>query len=155
MISRTGSATEEEINKIAEMMLTKNFTSKQIAEAVSRTRNSVMGIIWRTPRLKEIGLPNLPVKGMNGKKAETEVKPKPVLKYKPVIIKEEPEMEGITLVRLKEFHCKFPMWAHHEQPGDKGLFCGEAKLPNSVYCDKHHKLCVNVPFVKPTRKRAA
>lgn len=128
LVTRGSKPTEEEINKIAEMMKTRKFSGKQIAEAMGRSRNSIMGLIWRTPMLKAIGLPNNP---------PLFVKAKPVELPKPEPVKTGPR----TLLELTQFHCKFPLWAHHERPGMKGLFCAQAKLQDSPYCEKHHTLC--------------
>ena len=128
LFTRGSKPTEEEIEKIAEMMRTKLYTGKQIAEALGRSRNSIMGLIWRTPMLKAIGLPNPPP-------FPHKIKPKEPPKPQPVM------MGPRTLLELGVFHCKFPLWAHDAKPGMEGLFCAQARLPDSPYCEKHHTLC--------------
>jgi hypothetical protein len=142
LVTRGSKPTEEEIEKIAKMMRTKQFSGKQIAEALGRSRNSIMGLIWRTPMLKAIGLPN---PAPFPKKAEPEKRPE----SQPVIVGPR------TLLELGVFHCKFPLWAHDAKPGQDGLFCAQARLADSPYCEKHYKLCCTPAIRQVKTKQVA
>jgi len=128
-------ASDEEINRIEELLLTKKYSGKQIGELMGRSKGSVMGIIWRTPKLKAIGFPNPP--GFKKKRLPAAKKfvPEPVVQIGPR-----------PLLQLREGQCKFPMWAHNVKPAvEDMLFCSDAQIANSSYCDKHYKLCNPAP----------
>jgi hypothetical protein len=147
--TRWGKPTEEEIDEIAKLMLTRKYSGKQIAEIVGRSKGSIMGIIWRTPRLKEIGLPNDFMIKRIAKAREREAR---LVNGEKHAAAESVIIGPRNLMQLKEIHCKFPMWAHEERPQcEDMLFCSEARLPDSPYCAKHHKLCVSAPHTKPVK----
>jgi len=145
-IQKSGRPTEEEIDRIAELLKTKNYNSTQIAQLVGRGRNSIMGLVWRIPRLKAIGLP----KGPTTRKLPTVKKTKSVKLVKkekpaPVVIENRPPL----LSELKPFHCRFPLWNHNEKPTmDRMLFCGEPRVDNTAYCKAHGKLCLTASIKK-------
>jgi len=136
-----GKPTEEEIAKIEAMLLSRQYSAKAIAEALGRTRNSIVGIIWRTPRLHAIGLPGtLPpalAKGAEKRYASAERR----LRWTPQRPGDPPR--PLTLVWLKPSQCKYPLSGE----GENTLFCGEARSGESSYCDKHRQLCIASPRI--------
>lgn len=133
--SRTGKPTQEELDKLKALMITRQYSSTQLASIMGRTKGSIMGIIWRTPELNQIGLPY-------------KFKPGAKRKSKKIIIKQELIMEGpVTMLQLRDSHCRFPMWGHDEIVGATGLFCAKPRLGNSSYCEAHHRLCIGLPHV--------
>ena len=128
-----GKPTDEEIDKIEAMLLTRQYSGTAIAKALGRTRNSIVGIIWRTPRLHAIGLPGtVPeplAKGAEKRYASAERR----RRWAPQ--REDPPL---TLVWLKPNQCKYPL----QGEGADTLFCGAARTPESSYCKIHKALCI-------------
>jgi hypothetical protein len=131
-----GAPTPEEINKIEAMLLSRQYSGAAIAKALGRTRNSIVGIIWRTPRLHAIGLPGtLPAplaKGAATRYASAERR-----------LRWEPQRAGdpsppLTLVWLQKTQCRYPTSGE----GENTLFCGAVRDGESSYCNKHRQLCV-------------
>jgi hypothetical protein len=127
-----GAPTPEEIDKIEAMLLSRQYSGAAIAKALGRTRNSIVGIIWRTPRLHAIGLPGtLPAplaKGAEKRYASAERR----LRWTP-----KRDWEPLTLVRLQKHQCKFIV----EGDGAGSIFCGAARQGESSYCPKHYAAC--------------
>jgi hypothetical protein len=134
-----GKPTEEEIAKIEAMLLSRRYSGAAIAKALGRTRNSIVGIIWRTPRLHAIGLPgSVPeplAKGAEKRYASAERR----LRWQPQRPGDPPR--PLTLVRLERTQCKYPVGGE----GENTLFCGAVRLGESSYCDKHYALCHTQP----------
>jgi len=138
-----GAPTPEEIDKIEQLLLTRQYSGKAIADIMGRTRNSIVGIIWRTPRLHAIGLPGtVPAplaKGAEKRYASAERR----LRWTP-----RRDWEPLTLIRLQKTQCKYPT----EGEGENTLFCGAVRQGESSYCEKHHLLCVSTPRIMQNRK---
>jgi hypothetical protein len=130
-----GKPSEEEIALIEKMLLTRQYSGKAIAEALGRTRNSIVGIIWRSPRLHAIGLPGaLPAplaKGAEKRYASAERR----LRWKPQRVGDPPR--PLTLIRLQKNQCRYIV----EGEGAASLFCGAAQQGDSSYCASHHSAC--------------
>jgi len=131
-----GKPTQDEIDQIEKLLLTRQHSAKAIADMLGRTRNSIVGIIWRTPHLHAIGLPgSVPAplaKGAEKRYATAERR----LRWAPQRVGDHPR--PLTLVRLQPSHCKYPLSGE----GADMLFCGAARTPESSYCAKHRALCV-------------
>jgi hypothetical protein len=134
-----GKPTDEEINKIEAMLLSRQYSGAAIAKALGRTRNSIVGIIWRTPRLHAIGLPGtVPeplAKGAEKRYASAERR----LRWAPQRAGDPPP--PLTLVWLQKNQCRYPFSGE----GENTLFCGAARSGESSYCEKHRALCVASP----------
>ena len=128
-----GKPTDEEIALIEKLLLSRQYSGAAIAKALGRTRNSIVGIIWRTPRLHAIGLPGtLPAplaKGAEKRYASAERR----LRWEP-----KRAWEPLTLVRLQKHQCRYPL----RGDGANMEFCGAARQDESSYCEKHRLLCV-------------
>jgi hypothetical protein len=131
-----GAPTPEEINKIEAMLLSRQYSGAAIAKALGRTRNSIVGIIWRNPRLHAIGLPgSLPAplaKGAEKRYASAERR----LRWAPQRAGDPPP--PLTLVWLQKTQCKYPLSGE----GENTLFCGRARDGESSYCPTHKALCI-------------
>jgi len=127
-----GKPTDEEIDLIEKLLLTRQYSGKAIAEKLGRTRNSIVGIIWRTPRLHAIGLPGtVPAplaQGAEKRYASAERR----LRWEP-----RRDWEPLTLVRLQKHQCKFIV----SGDGADSIFCGAARQGESSYCPKHYAAC--------------
>jgi hypothetical protein len=138
-----GAPTPEEIDKIEQLLLSRQYSGAAIAKALGRTRNSIVGIIWRTPRLHAIGLPGaVPAplaKGAEKRYASAERR----LRWQP-----QRAWEPLTLVRLQKHQCKYIV----EGDGADSIFCGAARQGESSYCEKHRLLCVSTPRMTQNRK---
>ena len=132
---------DDVISQIETLLLTRQYSAKQIGRLLGRSKGSIMGYIWRTPRLKEIGLPNPPALP---RKAKYQSKPDFVGSIDSIV-----EEGPLPLVQLKEMHCRFPLWSHFPGPDEPRLFCAEIKSLGNAYCEKHHKLCTTTP--RPSR----
>jgi hypothetical protein len=130
-----GKPTDEEIAKIEAMLLSKQYSGAAIAKALGRTRNSIVGIIWRTPRLHAIGLPGaVPeplAKGAEKRYASAERR----LRWTPQRAGDPPR--PLTLVWLERNQCKFIVG----NEGANSIFCGAAQQNDSSYCASHHARC--------------
>jgi hypothetical protein len=128
-----GAPTPEEIDKIEQLLLTRQYSGKAIADIMGRTRNSIVGIIWRTPRLHALGLPGtVPAplaKGAEKRYASAERR----LRWVP-----RRDWEPLTLVRLQKTQCKYPLSGE----GADTLFCGRVRDGESSYCATHKAICV-------------
>jgi len=130
-----GKPTDEEIDKIEQLLLTRKYSGKAIADIMGRTRNSIVGIIWRCPRLHAIGLPgSVPAplaKGAEKRYASAERR----LRWAPQRVGDPPP--PLTLVRLQKHQCKYIV----ENEGANSIFCGAARQGESSYCPKHYAAC--------------
>jgi hypothetical protein len=131
-----GKPTDEEIDKIEQLLLTRQYSGKAIADIMGRTRNSIVGIIWRTPRLHAIGLPGtVPAplaKGAEKRYASAERR----IRWAPQRVGDPPR--PLTLVWLQKNQCRYPTSGE----GENTLFCGQARDGESSYCPRHRQLCV-------------
>ena len=134
-----GKPTQDEIDRIEQLLLTRQHSAKAIAEKLGRTRNSIVGVVWRTPRLHAIGWPGaIPeplAKGAEKRYASAERRQR----WAPQRAGDPPR--PLTLVWLQPNHCKYPL----QGEGENTLFCGAARTPESSYCAKHRALCVTQP----------
>jgi len=135
MRDEMGKPTDEEIDRIEQLLLTRQYSGKAIAEKLGRTRNSIVGIIWRTPRLHAIGLPGtVPAplaKGAEKRYASAERR----LRWAPRRPGDPPP--PLTLVWLERTQCKYIVGGE----GADSIFCGAPRLGESSYCDKHDAAC--------------
>jgi hypothetical protein len=140
-----GAPTPEEIDRIEKMLLTRRYSGKAIADALGRTRNSIVGIVWRTPRLHAIGLPGtVPeplAKGAEKRYASAERR----LRWAPQRIGDPPR--PLTLVWLERNQCKYIV----EGAGAASIFCGAVRQGESSYCASHYARC----HVQPKRLTVA
>jgi len=131
-----GKPTDEEIDRIEAMLLSRRYSGAAIAKALGRTRNSIVGIIWRTPRLHAIGLPGtVPVplaKGAEKRYASAERR----LRWQPQRAGDPPR--PLTLIWLERNQCRYPTAGE----GENTLFCGQTRDGESSYCEKHRALCI-------------
>ena len=140
-----GKPTEEEIAKIEAMLLSKQYSGAAIAKALGRTRNSIVGIIWRTPHLHAIGLPgSVPAplaKGAEKRYASAERR----LRWAPQRPGDPPR--PLTLIWLQPSQCKFIVGGS----GADSIFCGAVREGDSSYCASHFTRC----HVQPKRLTVA
>jgi hypothetical protein len=127
--------TEEELDQIEALLLTRQYSAKAIAEKLGRTRNSIVGVVWRTPRLHAIGLPGtVPeplAKGAEKRYASAERR----IRWAPQRVGDPPR--PLTLVWLQKNQCRYPTSGE----GENTLFCGQARINDSSYCAKHYAAC--------------
>ena len=137
--------TQDEIDQIEQLLLTRQYSAKAIADIMGRTRNSIVGIIWRTPRLHAIGLPgSVPAplaKGAEKRYASAERR----LRWAPQRVGDPPR--PLTLVWLQPSQCKFVV----EGSGADSIFCGAVRQGDSSYCASHFARC----HVQPKRLTVA
>jgi hypothetical protein len=130
--------TADEVDQIEALLLTKQWSGKQIAELLGRSRNSVVGIIWRTPHLKEIGLPNEQPEALRkiteARRASSERRMRWAPPHeRPDYVKPGPR----TLLNLRRDDCKYVV----DGEGVGALFCAEPKTGDGPYCLKHYRVC--------------
>lgn len=128
-------------------------TSQQIADAVGKTRNAVIGIIYRN-RNKY----NLPKRGNDTRAATAKARKeaqkgtaqrrnekiaiKPLGKPKP----RSTSSCGVQMFDLTKDTCRYPVG----HVGDADFhFCGRKPNSSSPYCDRHAQICYNPRHENP------
>jgi hypothetical protein len=161
---------DKEVEMVEHMLLDMKRPS-EIAAVLGRTKNSVISIIWRTPRLKALprhppngrGLPAVPwrrnpVRPPKPPKPEKEKKvvssstqeaAREALKARDGTPHSQEIVYGKRLMgaprllmNLNSWHCRFPMWSNEgHTPVEGQFYCAEMKAKDSSYCTAHRNLC--------------
>ncbi len=134
-------------------------TSGQIAEAVNKTRSSVMGIIYRARRSGQTAAARVGERNKFRKKPE--IKNKRILREIKLGLRETPEIpayafppvtngqEGVTLQDLKLNSCRYIV---RKDDVWNTFYCG-APMTRGSYCECHAKLCYTAVMTRAERKK--
>lgn len=130
---------------ILRVLWAKGLTARQIAIAIGRTRNAVLG---RADRL------DLPARAVarSAKPGAGRLKPLVPLKVRrqqaayfkdfkrALAVMEKAVLgPGVHLTELEPHHCRFISGDPTKM--NAGVFCGREKQKGSSYCPDHHKIC--------------
>jgi hypothetical protein len=120
------------------VLLQAGKTSKEIAQALGKTKGSVVGMVQRDPDLKKIGFAHSPLPmTVNYRKIYTDRLKKrdgKEIMYGRNI--------GLPIMHLASHHCRFPLWPHDAKPKfEEQLYCAQTRAGDSSYCPNHKKLC--------------
>ena len=140
-------------------MADKGYSSRQISEHLgNKSRAAVIALCrrqgWRlygTAQRDGVDPPLKPV--LNAQPKRKQAAKKPAAHPKVYIPKERPYTPGTgaSLLQLGAHDCKFPITPF----GDRDhRFCGAPQAEDSVYCQRHHKLC-RVPYVVANARQRA
>lgn len=124
-----------------------NKTGLDIAEALGKSRNAIMGKLYRLRAAKYIQYKTVPVKQKKDTPKKRAKREKRAYKYSspysgPLIpFPPQPEIvineQAIKLTELKNSSCRFII---NDGPARSFLFCGKKK-EKGPYCDEHRNLC--------------
>jgi len=136
--------TTDQLLLIAEMLREKR-TAKEIAAVIGCSKSALIGMVWRHPDLHAIGFTKKPFGSDEVRtRIRREVRARLFARsgmtdaFGHVLIKDRAK----PLEKLNSTHCRFPLWPNDSRPDpDRMLFCGEAKLPDSSYCQIHRNIC--------------
>jgi hypothetical protein len=137
--------TQADIDRI-ETLLREGFNPRQIGERLNRTRNAVIGTIWRREKLRDANRervrgmtreerwPNIWAKGEAPQRSIT----KPVLPKQPPSRMRADEYDAqslkLSLVDIGPSQCRFIAGYDH-------LMCGWPVCEGSRYCEHHMLRC--------------
>jgi hypothetical protein len=141
-LSHLGDEMSEELTNDKELILEmwkKGNSARDIAAAVGKTRNSIMGLIYR---LRSKGLVGYRVEPVVKQKARPMPKNKvsrpPKMKKAPIPkVKPLKDSQPIPFYKLEHFNCRYIV--SDGMPKDF-LFCGKVVL-SAPYCTDHRALC--------------
>ena len=120
-------------------MWQENMTSGQIALALGKTRNQIIGHVTRMDLPTRTGI----VRTFTPRPSRPRTDPKPLPSPPP----DAPVSLNLSMMELRAHNCQFPY-------GDSDFtFCGQDRSPGSPYCSYHRARCV-VP-AHPKRQEAA
>jgi hypothetical protein len=141
---------------VVKRMCEEGYSAGQIAAAVGATRNAVMGVIhrngWdRAPNAQHKTLPSPPRAKRRAPKVvlnKIENHFGSIEKTIPKIIPSDgltdlpPDQSpyAVSLFDAEPHHCRYPL----TDAGPGFLFCGDTKIPNSSYCERHDRLCIRI-----------
>lgn len=148
-------STSPAIIKKIKKMWSEGKTGGQIADAIGKTRGSVMGILYRI-RQRE-GDELVRVGERNKFKKGPQIKNKRILREVKMGLRPEPEIpsyafppktngqEGLTILQLKMNSCRYII---REDDAWNTFYCGVPR-ERGAYCEDHAKLCY---VAQPTGK---
>lgn len=154
--------TDEAIEQLRKMRDEK-MSFRSIAEVLGVSRNAAIGKahrlgIWTEKSAKQ-PMAAKPVRVKREKPAFVppapkvrQVPEKPLPVVVPVVVEAEADPEGVALLDLSHFHCRWPLGPVRAVATH---FCGRMKRDGSPYCDDHHRLSYR-PFpgtLVPIRER--
>ena len=133
--------TPEDKNRVA-AMLVDGFSAGQIAARLGDvTRNAVIGVVFRDPELKKIGLQGRvrlpstsaapPIEAVRRNQPKRPAQPRFVTRPEPAA----PTSLNLPLADLTPGQCKWP--TNDVPKGGRFLFCGHARADGSPYCAYH------------------
>lgn len=135
--------TDQIVGRLEEL-LRDGLTGSQIATELGTTRNAVIGKVYRTPYLNQIGLGG----GIGGRpsklaqaadrrhKARRAKQPPRAPRKKPVaVLTFEPVPLNLTLTELGPRNCRWPV--NDAAIGEDHLFCGKEAEECQPYCTHH------------------
>ena len=115
----------------------------QIGKALGITKNAAIG---KARRLKIDKSPASP-KNTKAKPPAHKPQPKPI-KPPPPSPAPVPDMKLLTMMELRDNHCRYPI-----DGKDEMLFCGWHQDGKEPYCKQHAKICYVEPKIKPRSER--
>lgn len=141
--------------EIVRLWRTREFSASQIGAKLGVTRNVVITVVSRQVGRGEGGLDQ---RTIARRQAATSSAMQKVARaqvgmpdYGPVIpiVEERAPKDAKPLVDLKPNGCR---WPYGSGPF---VFCGHAQVPGMSYCEKHCRVAVAPPEIKPARRATA
>lgn len=131
--------TEQELNKVRELWAD-HASTKEISEALGRSRNSVIGAAHR------LGLPMHKNSFQRGRRTAKKTTPKIRYRYVRTVPLPLPApaplltaIEPVPFMELREHHCRAVIGSSHDLHG-LALFCGLPKVDGTSWCAYHADL---------------
>jgi hypothetical protein len=122
------------------------LTAARLADLIGRpvTRNMIASFC-RKKGLRAMGTPGMLREGLPDRLREPIRPPVPVEAPEPEplppMAPPTPPAEGVTIMELTPYSCRYPLWAWEEKSGN---YCGKLAA-DGPYCDEHAKRCGGGP----------